>query len=229
MQSNIISSWWSWWWWWWWSRAEEERHILLYNNKIAATKLSKWWQIQYIKQRERERENFLRKSCSSKTWETKHCNTEKTRVGIACLLANHITALYFTTLHSNSFCKNFKTSSTNLRPHTTRNMTKKEDIDRAASTHARTRASPNPNFGVCPNRKGRAGPKLVSYQKKERVNFPGGPLFSFHNWPMGMRLSSTHQWRWGLWGFLFYVTLSATSELFFPTRCPKSPLLKLPS
>jgi len=90
--------------------------------------------------RERERENFLRKSCSSKTWETKHCNTEKTRVGIACLLANHITALYFTALHSNSFCKNFKTSSTNLRPHTTRNMSKKEDIDRAASTHARSHA-----------------------------------------------------------------------------------------
>jgi hypothetical protein len=155
------------------------------------------------REREREREwiSFLRKSCSSKTWETKHCNTEKTRVGIACLLANHITALYFTALHSNSFCKNFNTSSPNLRQHTTRNTTKKEAVDRDARTHARTRASQNPNFGVCPNRKGRAGPKLVSYQKKRKESISWRTIISFHNWPMGMRVSWTHQWRWGLWGF----------------------------
>jgi hypothetical protein len=35
-------------------------------------------------------------------------------------------------------CKNFNTSSPNLRQHTTKNTTKKEAVDRDARTHART-------------------------------------------------------------------------------------------
>jgi hypothetical protein len=181
------------------------------------------------REREREREwiSFLRKSCSSKTWETKHCNTEKTRVGIACLLANHITSLYFTALHSNSLCKNFNTSSPNLRQHTTRNTTKKEAVDRDARTHARTRASPNPNFWCLPEQKRTRKSEISKLPKKEKSQFPGGPLFLFIIGQWGCEFPQRTNGG-GACGDFFNITLSATSELFFPTRCPKSPLLKLP-
>jgi hypothetical protein len=98
-------------------------------------------------------------------------------------------------------CKNFNTSSPNLRQHTTRNTTKKEAVDRDARTHARTRASPNPNFGVCPNRKRTRRSEISKLPKKRKESISWRTIISFHNWPMEMRVSSTHQWRWGLWGF----------------------------